>query len=195
MSSKRFPRARQGGVTFVELIVFIVIVGVALTAVLGVLSMTTKNSADPLRRKQALMIAEGLLEEVALARFTYCQPEADNADTAASAADCLNGLAENWGVEGAGVRPHDNINDYVTAANQAAAAFDVGGQLADAAGNPIPAAGYTARVTVTPQALGGIGAAGSAANSEVLRIRVEVSYANDKVVLDGFRTRYAPNFL
>lgn len=195
MSSKRIALLRERGVTFIELIVFIVIVGVALTAVLGVLSMTTRNSADPLLRKQALMIAEGLLEEVELARFTYCQPEADNAETATSAADCAGGMRENWGAEGAGTRPHDNINDYVAAANQATAAFNINGQLADANGSTMPVSGYTAKVTVTPQALGGIGAAGTSADTEVLRIRVEVSFGNDKVVLDGFRTRYAPTFL
>ncbi len=189
MSSKR-----QAGVTLIELIVFIMIIGIALLAVMGVMSLTTKNSADPLRRKQALMIAEGLLEEVELARFTYCQPEAENADSATDAESCTGGLAENWGAEG-GSRPHDNINDYVLAANQPNAAFDLNGQLADANGNAMPVAGYTARVTITPQALGGIGAPGTPANTEVLRIRVEVSYGNDKVVLDGYRTRYAPNFL
>lgn len=189
MSSKR-----QAGVTLIELVVFILIVGIALLAIVGVMSLTTTNSADPLRRKQALMIAEGLLEEVALARFTYCQPGANNADTATSAAACDGGLLENWGPEG-GSRPHDNVNDYAPGANQASAAFDVEGRLADANSNPMAVEGYSARVTITPQALGGIGAPGSSADTEVLRIRVEVSYGNDKVVLDGFRTRYAPNFL
>eukprot|EP01114_Cavostelium_apophysatum_P006555 TRINITY_DN17925_c0_g1_i1.p1 TRINITY_DN17925_c0_g1~~TRINITY_DN17925_c0_g1_i1.p1 ORF type:complete len:195 (-),score=57.20 TRINITY_DN17925_c0_g1_i1:9-593(-) len=194
MSSKAVRAKEQGGLTLIEMILFIVIIGVALAAIVGVLVMTTKGSADPLRRKQALMIAEGLLEEVELARFTYCQPGADNADTAAGAADCAGGLAENWGAED-GARPYDNINDYAAAAGQPTAAFDVGGQLADANGNPMGLSGYTARVTITPQALGGIGGAGAAADTEVLRIRVEVSYGSDTVVLDGFRTRYAPNFL
>jgi MSHA pilin protein MshD len=55
--------------------------------------------------------------------------------------------------------------------------------------------GYTARVTITPQALDDIGSAGATADTEVLRIRVEVSDGRDRVVLDGYRTRYAPNFL
>ncbi|MGG7605944.1 type IV pilus modification PilV family protein [Massilia sp. BKSP1R2A-1] len=193
MSSRRFGARGQGGVTLIELIIFIVIVGVAVMAVLGVLSMTTKNSADPLRRKQALMIAEGLLEEVQLAKFTFCQPTADNVDTAANSAACTGGLAENWGAEGTS-RPHDNINDYVPAANTPTAAFNLNGQLSDANGNPMPVSGYAASVTITPQALGGIGAGGASANTDVFRIRVTVSYGSEKVVLDGFRARYAPNF-
>ncbi|MEW6759959.1 MAG: type II secretion system protein [Pseudomonadota bacterium] len=193
MSSKRLGARGQGGVTMIELIIFIVIVGVAVMAVLGVLSMTTKNSADPLRRKQALMIAEGLLEEVQQAKFTFCQPTAGNVDTAANAAACENGLAENWGAEGTS-RPHDNINDYVIAAGKPAPVLDQNGQLTDANGNPMPVSGYAASVTITPQVLGGIGAGGSSADTEVLRIRVTVSYGSEQVVLDGFRTRYAPNF-
>ena len=50
--------------------------------------LTTANSADPVRSKQALMIAESLLEEVALAGFTYCDPTSANADSAAGTAGC-----------------------------------------------------------------------------------------------------------
>jgi MSHA pilin protein MshD len=192
MSSNR--KLRQRGVTLIELILFILIVSIAVLAILGVMSLTTKNSADPLRRKQAQMIAEGLLEEVQLARFTYCEPSAENADTAADAAACANGMAEAWGPENGAGRPFDNVNDYVSAANTPASAFGSGAVL-DAEGNSMGLEGYTARVTVTALALGGSGAPGASANAEVLRIRVEVSYGTESVVLDGFRARYAPNFL
>lgn len=193
MSAERRPWRRAHGLTLIELIVFIVIVGVALVALLSVMNYTSRNSVDPLRRKQAVMIAESLLEEVQLANFTFCQPGAANADVATGSADCAGGLAEGWGATGGDTRPFFNINDYVAAANQATAAFDVGGQLTDANGNPMSVAGYTARLTITPQALGGIAAAGTSADVNVLRIRVEVSYPGDTIVLDGFRTRYAPN--
>ena len=188
----RFAR-RQRGVTLVELVLFIVIVGIALGGIITVMNLSTRGSADPVRRKQALIIAEGLLEEVELAKFTFCQPTAGNVDTAANAAACENGLAEAWGAEGTS-RPHDNINDYVTQAGKPASLLDASGQLLDANGSPMPVSGYSATVTITPQALGGIGAAGTGADTEVLRIRVTVSYGNEQVVLDGFRTRYAPNF-
>ena len=64
-------------------------VGVAVLGVLRVISFTTANSADPQLRKQALVLAESMLEEVQLARFTYCDPMQDPAaETATSAADC-----------------------------------------------------------------------------------------------------------
>jgi MSHA pilin protein MshD len=184
--------------TLIELVLFIVIVSVAVVGVLGVLNFTTRKSADPLRRKQALMIAQGLLEEVELAKFTYCDPAASNADTAAAASECT--LAEAFGPETGNARPFDNINDYVTAAGTATPAFDVGGLLSDANGNPIDVQGYSASLTITPAQLGpsgsAIGAPGTSADTPVLRIRVAVTYdGGQQVVLDGYRARYAPNSL
>lgn len=57
---------RQAGVTLVELLVSIVIVSIAAGGVLGVLSMTTAASADPMIRHQAAAIAEAYLEEIML---------------------------------------------------------------------------------------------------------------------------------
>ncbi|BDT58860.1 hypothetical protein MasN3_23540 [Massilia varians] len=197
MSSKRTCRRAQAGLTLIEMILFILIVGVALAAIVGVLSLTTKNSADPLRRKQALMIAEGLLEEVQLARFTFCDPGADKAgdDEVMTSAEC--DVPENWGPETGGARPFDNINDYVGAPNVATSSFNgVDGKLADANGEPMNVDGYSATVTVTPESIGGIPVANpAAADVDVLRIRVEVRYDGESVVLDGYRTRYAPSFL
>lgn len=60
----------QRGISLVELIMFIVIVGVALAGILLVMNVTTKGSADPLLHKQALAIAESLLEEIQLQDFS-----------------------------------------------------------------------------------------------------------------------------
>jgi MSHA pilin protein MshD len=57
------------GFSLVELVVFIVVVGVGLAGVLAVLNLATQKSADPMVRKQALMIAEQMLEEIALQPF------------------------------------------------------------------------------------------------------------------------------
>jgi len=61
--------AKQRGISLVELIMFIVIVSVALAGILLVMNVTTKSSADPLVRKQALAAAESLLEEIELQDF------------------------------------------------------------------------------------------------------------------------------
>jgi len=57
---------QQRGISLIELIMFIVIVSVALAGILLVMNQITRHSADPLIHKQALAIAESMLEEVRL---------------------------------------------------------------------------------------------------------------------------------
>jgi MSHA pilin protein MshD len=179
----------------IELIMFIVIVSIALAGIVAVMRLTTANSGDPLRRKQALMVAEGLLEEVRSAGFTFCDPASPNFDTAQSAAQC--DIPERWGrpaLETTGTRPFDNVNDYVGQPGVPTAAFDRDGVLVDAANEPIGLAGYAARVTITPAALFGAGGAVNPANTadaDVLLIRITVDFGGEApVVLDGYRMRY-----
>ena len=74
---------RQRGLSLIELVMFMVIMGVAAVTVLQLLNISTKASADPVRRKQALLLAEAFMEEVQQARFTFCDPSDLNAATAA----------------------------------------------------------------------------------------------------------------
>jgi MSHA pilin protein MshD len=206
MNSHFSSAHRERGLSLIELIMFILIVSVALAAILQVLSLNVTHSADPQMRKQALSVAEGLMEEVQLARFTFCDPTDVQAEAATAAAvgapgtGCLDPAhVENVGQEavaGAIGRPFDNVNDYV-AAFGTPVTFN-----ADVAGTGFPN-GYTATVSVSPGT--GLGSAGSqitpvdasAANMNALLITVIVSYnnGNDSVRLDGYRTRYAPNSL
>ncbi|MBI4808360.1 MAG: pilus assembly protein MshD [Nitrosomonadales bacterium] len=56
----------QRGISLIELIIFIVIVSVAVVGILLVMNQVTAHSADPLIRKQALAVAESMLEEIRL---------------------------------------------------------------------------------------------------------------------------------
>ncbi len=58
------PRSCQTGISLIELIMFIVIVSVALAGIMLVMNQTSGHSADALVRKQALVVAESLLEEI-----------------------------------------------------------------------------------------------------------------------------------
>ncbi len=58
----RLGRAR--GLSLVELIIFIVVVTVALAGVLSVLQISTRYSADPLMRKEALALSEAMMDEI-----------------------------------------------------------------------------------------------------------------------------------
>jgi len=187
--------SRQSGLSLVELIIFIVIVSIGLAGILWVMNVTVRHSADPQQRKQALAIAESLMEEVMLARFTYCDPSDPAAETARSAAECTT--PEQLGPEGGAgdqARPFDNVNDYVTQWNVPQPAFGV--PLTDVAGADISVNGtYSATLTLTPEPLQGIAStvnAGSTAAINALRVTVAVTYGGETITLEGYRTRYAP---
>ena len=64
MSGRRPP-----GFSLIEVIVLIVVVAVALVGVLLVFQTSTRSSADPQVQKQALAVAEALLDEILLAAY------------------------------------------------------------------------------------------------------------------------------
>lgn len=182
-------RSRQRGLTFIELIFFIIIVTVGLAGILLVLNQTSSRSADPMVQKQMLAIAESVLEEVRLQAHTFCDPDDPNAATATSATGCTGGAggtnnqlttAPTPGeTRGNAITPWDHVMDYNGAniiTSLSTAAFPTG---------------YSARVDVIPETLGSI----VNTNGEALRIRVTVTRGTDAIVLEGYRTRYAPNAL
>ena len=185
--------SRQCGLTLVELIIFIVIVSVGIAGILMALSRSIRTSADPVVRKQALAIAESLLEEVELMPFTYCDPEDPAATTATSPAGCATaeGTSPTPGTETrySSTTPFDNVGDY--------GGFDTNtaspSGIRDITSNLVPGLGaYRAQVSVVQESLGTGGAAIPA--TESLRISVTVTGpGNTSVTLDGYRTRYAPN--
>jgi len=59
----------QRGINLIEVIMFIVIIGIALAGVLVVSNNLTNHSADTLVRKQTLALAESLLEEIELQNY------------------------------------------------------------------------------------------------------------------------------
>ncbi|WP_426104867.1 type IV pilus modification PilV family protein [Massilia sp. TSP1-1-2] len=199
-TSNRSPAQR--GLSMIELIVFIVIISVAVAGVTSVLAYTTGHSADPLQRKQAMLIAEALVEEVSLGHMTFCHPDDAGAETATSAAPgagCT--VAETVGVSAGTARPYFNINDYVSTFGVATSftAGDSTGKITDVLGNAKFNNQYTALVTIKADAtLGPAGvtqiAGSGTADTNLLRITVAVKYGNgEQIVLDRYRTRYAPN--
>jgi MSHA pilin protein MshD len=189
----------ERGVSLIELIIFIVVVGVAVVGVLAAINVGTRSSADPMVQKQALAAAEALLEEVQLQAFTICDPDDPAAAEATGPGDCTGGAAgpndetnlplgpetgETRQIVGTAT-PFDHVSDYNN--------FDsntVGG-IRDVSGALIPAlAGYRARITVTPQAISAI----PAAQAVLIQVTVDGPQGTDLfVVLDGYRVRYAPN--
>ncbi|QLQ02586.1 MAG: type II secretion system protein [Thiobacillus sp.] len=176
----------ERGLSLIELLVFIVVVGIAVTGVLSVFSLNARTSADPVVQKQALAIADSLLEEVLAKPYTYCDTDDANVGTASSTAGCAS-MAETALAPEAGetrysnLTPYDNVNDYN--------GFAMTG-IVDPSGNAVPDLnGYRASVQVQPAgAFNGIPA------GETLFVTVTVTGpGNHSVTLSGYRTRYAPN--
>jgi MSHA pilin protein MshD len=195
-SMTRRYRYSQSGISLIELIMFMVIVGVGLAGILSVMNVTTKASADPMLRKQAAAIAESMLEEIALQPFTYCDPDDANAATATGAFAGPTGCDATVEVLGqeplAGIPEtryaepfFDNVSDYH--------GFSMPAGIVDITNAPIAGLGaYTAGVTITPVGTALFGLA-PANNGDALQIDVRVqSGANVDVTLTGYRFRYAP---
>jgi MSHA pilin protein MshD len=191
-----FTRTR--GVTLVELIMFIVIVGVAMSALFAVFSTMTKGSGDPQVRKQVLAIAESLMDEVTLMPFTFCDPNDANVAIATNSGVAVAGgcatLSEDTaiGPEAGETRYgptfFDNVSDYSTFALNAGTSG-----IRDITNNPVAGlGGYTALITVTQAGLAsGVDAISAA---DALRISITVQGpGNISATLEGYRTRYAPN--
>lgn len=86
---------RQAAFTLIEIIVTIIVIGVAGTALLSVFTNMIRGSADPVIQQQATTIAEAYLEEIMLR--AYDDPQ----------------VAESGGAEAGETRPtYDDVQDY-----------------------------------------------------------------------------------
>jgi MSHA pilin protein MshD len=187
-------RDRQVGFTLVELMIFVVVIGIGLAGVLLAINQTALRSADPMIRKQALAAAESLLEEILQQPFTYCDPRDANAPSAASSAIGATGCSAanysmdtpaNWGSGKTRYGPEffNNVADYN--------GFSMVGNLQDVLQQASSRLnGYSASVSVN-QAGTGFGMP----NTDVLRVNVSVSGGGDTVTLAGYRFRHSPNLI
>ena len=151
---------QQRGFTLIEIIITIVVVGIAATALMSVFSSLARTSADPAIQQQAATVAEAYLEEIMLRSFD--DPQGGETQTDEGEA----GRAE-----------YDDVKDYRSLA---------AGPAADQFGNPVPAlANYFVTVTITNSALGGI----AAVDSLRVDVNVNHPLVGN-IMLTGFRTRY-----
>lgn len=199
----------QGGVSLIELIIFIVVVGTALAGVTSMLNIGVTHSADPMIRKQMQTIAESLLDEIDQMPFSACDPVGNTNPSATSPTQCSP--ASSWqqlGYPTAGVSPRSNFNNlgnYCSNAGPGAAtctALTLGSSstampdlTGSTAGAPV---GYWATITLTPEALWGISSSSTAATAaaaaamNVLRVTVVVHFGSDSLTMETYRTRWSP---
>lgn len=165
------PRAR--GFTFIELIIFIVVVSVGIVGILSVLNITAQHSADPVYPKQALAIAEALMEEIQAKDFSA--PASNNFGPSAPPT-----VAER--------QNFDNVADFNNYGAASLGPVVLRAGIFDVAGNAVPGlAAY--RVLV------GIVAAGADLNSvtaaNMLVITIQVTDPGGTVqVFTGYRLNH-----
>lgn len=139
-------RIAQRGVTLIELVVSIVILSVAATGILMVMTQTVLSSADPMLREQATAIAQSYMEEI----LTQPLTEPDGGE--------VNGPES-----GENRATYDDVWDYHNLNNNAGAR-----DQNDAAVSGLE--GYNIAVAITSTTLG------PGAGSPALRIRITVTH-------------------
>jgi len=162
MSSDLAVSRRQRGVTLIELIVFIVIISVGLAGILAVMNVTVGASANPMARKQAVTMAEAVLEEVLARDPTLTLPETD-------LANCSNRLQ------------YVGVLDFACFDGVPATAVIRGDSTLGAASVPA-LAGLSATVAVVPVTISGV---------DMLRVTVNVIGGGEPIALTGYRVNLA----
>lgn len=152
---------RMAGLTLVELIVAIVIIGTALAGLVAAFTRANLASTDPVITQQMLAIGEGMMEEVLLKPF---------AATADEAAEPVRAQFND-------VRDYDRVDD--------AGPGYVSSGIVDVDGEPIAGLedyGVSVRVESKGVALTGVPA------GHALRVTVAVSHGERRLLLTGWRT-------
>lgn len=169
---KSMPTGRQRGFSLLELILYMVIVGVALAGVLSTFQLASRNSADPMLRKQALTVAEMMLEQILAKSFANDPLDLDNTGgiygcTPTTVVKCRPNTVTD-------LANYNDVSDYD--------GWDQPGVYQqDGTLNPLLANNYHVSVSVTPYMLHGLGSK---------KIEVNVSGDFETIHLTGYRTDY-----
>ena len=160
-------RLSQRGLSLIELIIFIVVVSVGILGILSVLNATAKSSADPMIRKQAVAVAEAMLEEVLTKDFA----NPAGGFTPATPDNPTQAERQNF----------DSVDDY----NMTGGWKWTGVRsLIDTSADIPGLENYTVTITVVGAALNGI------ADTNSKAITVTVRGGNETITLLGYRTNY-----
>lgn len=168
-SASGIGASRQAGVSLVELVMFIVIVSVGIAGILAVMNMTSGASADPMLRKQAIAIAESMLEEIQAKDFANPTDPGAFSGAATQANRAL----------------FDDVGDYHGFSTSGI--YPVDGAVA------IPGLeAYSVQVSVVNHAgLSGAGNAVPAADARLIAVMV-TGPASTSITLHAYRTNHGP---
>lgn len=184
---------RQRGFNLIELVLFMLIIGIGVVGMLGAMNNAVRGSVDPLIQKQALAIAESLLAEIQKQPFSWCDADDPNALSATSGAGCTSGMSQDTlngpvpaseSRDGSSGTYYDNVTDYARSGGL------VLNNVTDANNPPIATmTGYNATITMA-WADSTFGFAAGAHNA--IKITVNVRNGPAEATLNGYRIRYAP---
>ena len=168
------PRAK--GMTLIELIVFIVIVSVGLAGVLAVFNTSVTRSADPLVRKQALVVAEALLHEIMQKNFINDPADQNNTGPTYGCTPFTSPVRcqANNPVDR---QNYNDVDDFNGFSQSVITELDGTTPVAGLSG-------YSVAISVAWAALGSI------TPNNAKRITVTVSGRGESITLIGYRTRY-----
>lgn len=199
------PGSRNSrGFTLIDVLVLIVLISTVAGSMTVLFSRLSAQSAETLRARQQLALAQLLLDEVRMMPMTTCDAQDANARTAASAANCTGGAAgadaigpepgeTRYGVIPADpARQFDSVGDYSNFVMPAGAIRDIAGNVLNPPGSPL--AGCNARISTVPQAMPGVAATDVHGLPQALRIVVRLRCPPQAdTVVEAVRMRHAPN--
>lgn len=107
-SRRQTLQVRQEGITLVELIISIVIIGIAATALLQSLGFLTTGNVDPMLRSQSNLLAQQMLNEVQSQSFF--EPDNDPRTDSSATPEVCPGPESSTGYDR---QVWDNVCDYV----------------------------------------------------------------------------------
>lgn len=131
---------RSRGLTLIELVVAITLIGVVGGALVASFGWLSGRSVDPLTQRQALAVAESMLAEVMAQGVALSDPDGGADGTGPEAGESRTDTGT----------PFDHVNDYEGFDQTGVTALD---------GSAVPGlTAYRVRVSVSPQAVGGLAA-------------------------------------
>jgi MSHA pilin protein MshD len=161
----------QQGLTLIELVFFILIVSVGIVGILSVLNQTVFKSADPMVRKQALSVAEAMMEEILSKNY---QNDAADATNSSAVLGCTPTTTPACRANTVLDRQNYNDVDDYNGWSQTGV-YQLDGTLAPVLGS------YTVNVAVTATTLNAVTAK---------QVTVTVAGDGETISLTGFRTSY-----
>lgn len=173
-------RRADGGFTLIELIVFVVIVSVGLAGVLVAFDTSVRGSADPVIRKQVLLIAEATMNEILLKSYQNDPGDPTNASATLGCTPSTTPVSCRINMP-ADRANYNDVDDYSgfsqTGIMQIDGVTAVGGLES-----------YTLVVAVdrTTATFGGL----TAGAGQVKRITVTVTGGNQSAALTAYRANY-----